>query len=68
MLQSIICYLQEILYLKEHMVDLTFQHGNKEDIMSSIKNKLLQFPEETVIYPGHGETAIIAEEKPLYIY
>lgn len=49
------------------MADLIFQHGSEEDIMNSIKNKLLMFPEDTVIYPGHGDIGIIGEEKPLYL-
>ncbi len=49
------------------MEDLIFQLGNEEEIMDSIKNKLLKFPDNTVIYPGHGEMGIISEEKPLYL-
>ena len=41
--------------------------GNYKDIMSSIKNKLLTLPDETVIYPGHGDTGLLIEEKTLYI-
>ncbi len=59
-------YLQEIHYSKEHMVDMTFRHGSKEEILKSIKQKLLTLPEETLIYPGHGEPGLISEEKPLY--
>ncbi|MDE5830883.1 MAG: MBL fold metallo-hydrolase [Clostridia bacterium] len=46
---------------------MTFQRGDEKDIMNSIKNKLLVFPEDTVIYPGHGEVGIISEERPLYL-
>ncbi len=59
--------LREIHYLKECMADLIFQHGSEEDIMNSIKNKLLTFPEDTVIYPGHGDIGIIGEEKSYYM-
>lgn len=48
------------------MEDVTFQHGSEEDILKSIKNKLLRLPEDTVIYPGHGEPGLILEEKLLY--
>ena len=48
------------------MEDVTFQHGSKEEIINSIKNKLLVLPDDTVIYPGHGESGIISEEKELY--
>lgn len=37
------------------MVDVTFQHGSEEEIMDSIKNKLLVLPDDTFFYPGHGE-------------
>ena len=40
--------------------------GNERDMMKSIKNKLLILPEETLIYPGHGDPGIIIEEKELY--
>lgn len=67
MLKTKTCYLLETPYLKECMADLISQHGSEEDIMNSIKNKLLTFPEDTVIYPGHGDTGIIGEEKQFYL-
>lgn len=37
--------------------------GNFEDIIRSIREKLLVLPEETVVYPGHmGETTIAYEK------
>ena len=48
------------------MEDATFLLGSERDIMKSIKNKLLVLPEDTLIYPGHGETGIISEEKLIY--
>lgn len=48
------------------MVDVIFQHGSESQIMASIKNKLLVLPEETLIYPGHGDPGIVAEERALY--
>ena len=48
------------------MVDVTFRLGNEKDIMVSIKDKLLNFPENTVFYPGHGESGILSEEKCIY--
>lgn len=38
-----------------------------EDIISSITNKLINLPEDTIVYPGHGKTTIIKEEKPIYL-
>lgn len=38
--------------------------GNFDDIINSIKNKLLILPEDTIVYPGHGiETSIGREKK-----
>ena len=37
--------------------------GNHEEIMASIKNKLLKFPDETIVVPGHGPTTTIGREK-----
>lgn len=48
------------------MVDAIYQHGNEREIKHSIKQKLLTLPEDTVIYPGHGDTGMIKEEKMLY--
>ena len=41
--------------------------GSLEEIMDSIVKKLMILPEETIVYPGHGKSTIIKEEKPIYI-
>lgn len=38
-----------------------------EKIISSITNKLMNLPEDTIVYPGHGKSTIIREEKPIYL-
>ena len=38
-----------------------------EDIINSITKKLLVLPDDTIVYPGHGKTTIIRDEKPLYL-
>ena len=41
--------------------------GSLEEIMDSIINKLLILPDETIVYPGHGKSTMIREEKPIYL-
>ena len=40
--------------------------SNFKDIMHSITNKLLKLPEETIVYPGHGKSTSIKEERINY--
>lgn len=35
-------------------------------IINSISNKLLTLPDDTIVYPGHGEVTTIKEEEPIY--
>ncbi len=37
--------------------------GNYEELITSIKNKLLTLPEDTIVFPGHGPSTSIKEEK-----
>ncbi|PLW93744.1 MAG: MBL fold hydrolase [Marinilabiliales bacterium] len=37
--------------------------GNYNVLMDSIKNKLFNLPEETLVYPGHGPSTTIGAEK-----
>lgn len=41
--------------------------GNVEDIIKSITEKLMKLPEETIVYPGHGLSTRIKDEKPIYL-
>jgi glyoxylase-like metal-dependent hydrolase (beta-lactamase superfamily II) len=52
--------------------DTLFNHGigrtdfpgcSYEQIMDSIKSKLMTLPDETIVYPGHGPATTIGEEK-----
>ena len=35
--------------------------------MKSITKKLLNLPENTIIYPGHGRVTMLKDEKPIYL-
>ena len=41
--------------------------SNFIDIINSITDKLLILPEDTIVYPGHGKSTLIKEEKPIYL-
>ncbi len=40
-----------------------FQYSNHGDLMKNIREKLLTLPEDTVIWPGHGNRSTIGREK-----
>lgn len=40
-----------------------FPYGDGRAILNSIRRKLLTFPDDTVIYPGHGPESTIGAEK-----
>jgi len=37
--------------------------GNHQALLHSIKEQIFVLPDDTVIYPGHGETTTIGHEK-----
>ena len=37
--------------------------GSLDTLLSSIHQKLLVYPDETIIYPGHGDSTTIRNEK-----
>ena len=41
--------------------------SNFQNIISSITDKLITLPEDTIVYPGHGKSTMIREEKPIYL-
>jgi len=43
------------------------QTSNFESIIKSISEKIMILPEDTIIYPGHGKSTVIKEEKPIYM-
>ena len=40
-----------------------FEGGSYEEIISSIKNKLVNYTDDTIVYPGHGPSSTIGREK-----
>ena len=38
-----------------------------EDIMNSITKKIMILPDDTIVYPGHGLSTRIKDEKPIYL-
>lgn len=40
-----------------------FEGGNMREILNSIKEKIMIFQDNTIIYPGHGEASTIGYEK-----
>lgn len=41
--------------------------GSFVNIMDSISERLMNLPEETICYPGHGKTTMIQDEKNIYL-
>ena len=41
--------------------------GSLENIIDSITNKLMNLPDDTICYPGHGLSTKIKDEKPIYL-
>lgn len=41
--------------------------GSMEKIINSITNKLMKLPDETIVYPGHGLSTRIKDEKTIYL-
>lgn len=42
--------------------------GDYATLISSLKNRLLSLPDDTVVYPGHGDPTTIGEERRLNPY
>ncbi|MEJ2355450.1 MAG: MBL fold metallo-hydrolase [candidate division WOR-3 bacterium] len=44
----------------------SFAGGSEEAIFRSIREKLMNLPNQTIVYPGHGEATTIGEERSVY--
>ena len=41
----------------------TWSPADFKQLVASLKSKIFVLPDETIVYPGHGESAILREEK-----
>ncbi len=69
---SLYCEKEKMLFSGDTMFHRTWGRtdlptGSLVDIMDSITNKLLVLPDDTIVYPGHGKSTMIKEEKPIYL-
>lgn len=48
---------------KQGMGTTQYSYCSETALLNSIKNKLFKLPDETIVYPGHGEETTIGEEK-----
>jgi len=66
-----VCYLDEhngILFtgdtlFKNSIGRTDFIQGSFPLLIENIKSKLLTLPEKTIVYPGHGQSTTIGDEK-----
>ena len=66
------CPVEEMIFTGDTIFSSTWGRtdlptGSLEDIMDSIINKILVLPNNTIMYPGHGKSTLIKEEKPIYL-
>ena len=69
---SLYCEEERLLFSGDTMFSGTWGRtdlptGNFVDLMDSITNKLMTLPDETIVYPGHGKTTMISDERNIYI-
>lgn len=41
--------------------------GNFEELITSITERLMTLPDETIVYPGHGKITMIQDERNIYL-
>jgi len=44
----------------------SFSGGDQKTIITSIRDKLMNLPDSTIVYPGHGLSTTIGQERSLY--
>ena len=53
----------ELLEFRGEVLVRDFDTGDLQTLLSSIRNVLFKFPDETVVYSGHGEPTTIGRER-----
>ena len=51
----------------EFSIGRTDLGGNDKDMKESLE-MIKKYPDETILYPGHGESTTLGEEKKLFHY
>ena len=69
---SLYCEKERLLFSGDTMFSGTWGRtdlptGNFVELMDSITQKLMVLPDETIVYPGHGKTTMIQDERNIYI-
>jgi len=69
---SLYCEKERLLFSGDTMFSGTWGRtdlptGNFVELMNSITEKLMNLPDETIVYPGHGKTTMIQDERNIYI-
>ena len=41
--------------------------GSFEELITSITNRLMPLPDDTIVYPGHGKITMIQDERNIYL-
>lgn len=60
-----VCFSGDTLF-KQGTGRTDYSYCSHADLVASIKNKLFTLPDETVVYPGHGEQTTISREKKFF--
>ena len=61
-IDNLVAFCGDVIFL--HSVGRTdLENGSQEDLIASIHQKIFKLPDETILYPGHGEPTSVKEEK-----